>query len=124
MAEELSHFLLHKDLFENITSPEDYINFYIKELTHKQHDLLDLNAKYLAGAILIPSEYIRRDAISFCQNTLAKSEFLNEARLLSEIIDEMASLYNVSEKAMEIRFNLLNLRQGILDVYYESLSKE
>lgn len=52
IAEEVAHGLIHRDLFKNVKTPEDYIGLY-DWLDREIYRWMDRNAKYLAGAISI-----------------------------------------------------------------------
>ncbi len=53
LAEELAHYILHKDLLPPVETVEQHIERW-KGLTQCDHHDLDRDAKYLAGALLMP----------------------------------------------------------------------
>ena len=68
IAEEVGHYLLHKDIFADVETPEDYINAYGK-ISAKEYGKMDMDAKYLGGAILMPTELFRRESLAYATNT-------------------------------------------------------
>ena len=57
LAEELAHFLLHKDIYKNCNSAKDRLEIH-KNIGDAQVGRLDRQAKALAGSLLLPKEKV------------------------------------------------------------------
>ena len=55
LAEEMSHYLLHKDIFLAGDTVEDCIEIYAS-LNNEEYHSIERNAKHLAAKLLIPAE--------------------------------------------------------------------
>ncbi len=62
IAEELAHFILHKDYFKNVKTIDDAVDFFSNMISTQSEMMIELNAKYLAGAILLPRENLKKKA--------------------------------------------------------------
>lgn len=59
LAEEVAHLILHKNLFAGVKIPEDYLETFDK-ISEGERLRMDLDAKRLAEAILMPAELFRK----------------------------------------------------------------
>ncbi len=61
IAEELSHYILHKEYFKDVNDVQEALEFYTK-ISKESEMMMEINAKYLAGAILVPKDDLARRA--------------------------------------------------------------
>lgn len=115
LAEELAHFLLHKDLISNFKSEEEYFEQY-DDIPPTLYGIFDRNAKYLAAKILVPAEHYR-DAVMEVVNRKLREMPPDYERILSASMHELAGLYAVSWDVLKNR-----LREG--DVQMDSWIRE
>jgi hypothetical protein len=94
LAHELSHWILHKKLYEGT---------HLAAATFKadaaSDDSTEWQANYLAKAILMPNGQVKR---AFCA---ARTEYNTNAGRVSRL----AGIFQVSKQAMEIRLNEMGL---------------
>lgn len=107
LAEEASHAILHKDLFKNVWTPEDYIGLYDK-LGGETYRWMDRNAKYLAGAILMPAPLFEEKAGELF-NRLKPDRFDSPMSMHVNVIEQLADLFQASQLSAGIRFQNLGL---------------
>ena len=104
VAEEVGHYMLHKYLFAGVETPEDYINAYGR-ISAKEYGKMDMDAKHLGGAILMPTELFRKECLSYATNTPG---------ITSDVLFKyLAGQFNVSPLAVYYRFRLLGLKEQI-----------
>jgi Zn-dependent peptidase ImmA (M78 family) len=110
IAEELSHYFLHKEYFKNVDNIQEAFDFYTK-ISKKSEMMIELNAKYLAGALLIPrDDLIFRAKELYTKNEPLLNELLkkNNGEICEQIIAALSSrlsdVYRVPEG--EICFRL------------------
>ncbi len=104
VAEEVGHYLLHKDIFANVKTANDYINAYGR-ISAKEYGKMDMDAKHLGGAILMPTESFRKESLSYATNTLGLTR--------DELFRHLGRVFNVSTIAVQHRFRLLGLKEQI-----------
>jgi len=107
VAEEVAHLLLHKDLFKDVETPQEYLNTFDK-ITESEHTRMDMDAKRLAEAVLMPAEIFRRECLRLI--TESKSRQVNTKPTFYSIL---ANKFNVSEDAIGYRFWHLGLYNQI-----------
>jgi len=78
VAEELSHYILHEKYFDRVNDFTDAYEFYIK-IKSKSEMMMELNAKYLAGALLLPTAHLEAKA---------KEVYEKNKKILSELLDK------------------------------------
>ena len=78
LAEELSHYILHKKYFDKVTDFSDAYAFYNK-IKEKSEMMMELNAKYLAGALLLPRAHL---------SSKAEEVYEEHKKILSELLDK------------------------------------
>jgi Zn-dependent peptidase ImmA (M78 family) len=105
LAEELAHILLHRPMFEGKTSAQ--IKALQQEITDSQYRIIEKNAKYLAGAILMKRSLFRdRFEFFFRQQSIRTSSRL---QILRYVVRELSRDFNVSCYAIAIRSRDLDL---------------
>ncbi|MBU4312947.1 MAG: ImmA/IrrE family metallo-endopeptidase [Candidatus Omnitrophica bacterium] len=105
LAEELAHYILHQEHFKDTATFEDAYNFYIK-IRQKSEMMMELNAKHLAAAILLPrGDLTRRATKCYKDNRETLLGLLKDD--CDEIISTIASLlrdvYQVPEGVIAYR---------------------
>lgn len=109
IAEELAHFILHKDLFTGIRTPEDYLKLY-NQMSPEGYKRMDCDAKYLASAILMPTASFETNVTKIYTEILCSGNAsLSLHDLQRLLLRKLARLYNVGESACAIRFQELGL---------------
>jgi len=105
LAEELAHYILHSDHFKNTTSVDDAYSFYIK-IKQKSEMMMELNAKHLASAILLPRGDLKKKAIQCYKNN---REILRELLkddcdgIITVIASTLTDTYRVPEGVISYR---------------------
>lgn len=107
VAEEVAHSLLHKDLFKDVTTPEEYL-IALDKITESEHARMDIDAKRLAEAILMPADLYRRECLKIATEIVDKNKPVKAILSL-----RLASKFNVSEEAVGYRFRHLGLATQI-----------
>lgn len=123
IAEELSHYILHKEYFKNINDFNGAVNFY-ENILKESDMMMELNAKYLAGAILVPCDSLREKAFSSFKR-YKKILFKTLKDDFDSVIDKIASLlndyYQVPESTISYRlkrrFNFKNFLKQEYEKY-------
>lgn len=120
IAEELTHYILQKKYFKDVKDIEGAYSFYA-DISEKSKSMMEFNAKYLAGAILVPADILKKEAISLIEKnkdvlfSILRDDF-------NEIIDNVSSklrdVFLVPENAVSYR-----LRTKIIG-FKEFLKKE
>lgn len=87
LAHELAHWLIHKKIFSGTGEAAALYNI------NDEEDATEWQANYLATAILMPNGQVKR-----CFYVLRP-----KYKEMSEVVCEMAKIFEVSKKAMEIR---------------------
>lgn len=99
IAEELSHFILHKDYFKDVNDFAEAYEFYT-EISEQSEMMVELNAKHLASAILLPKDSLRSSAEEiFRKNKAVYRKVLDNNH--DAIIDHIASLLEDKFKVPE-----------------------
>ncbi len=121
VAEEIAHFVLHKDFFENIKDVKDAVNLY-REIENHWH--ADRNAKRFAAALLMPPESLRQDAPKYYKQIVERVGFGDPHAVKRKLTSLLAKQYQVSFHAMEIRLGEwpVELRAKIDNALLEHLS--
>jgi len=105
LAEELAHYILHKSYFKNVDDIEEAFNFYT-EISEKSEMMLELNAKQLAGAILIPREDLKKRASDiYNRNKKIFHDLLKNDcdGIIDQIAVPLCDCYRVPQNAVSIR---------------------
>ena len=109
IAEELSHFILHKEYFRNVKDINEAIEFYTK-INQKSEMMIELNAKYLAGAILLPREHLKKHAIEvYKQNESIFNEIIKNGNeescelIITGISSFLSDVYRVPDGSISFR---------------------
>lgn len=104
VAEEIGHYVLHKNIFDGVKTPEDYMDAYGK-ISAKEYAKMDMDAKHLGGAILMPSDLFRKKSLEYATSV----PVLNSGSLFRHL----SNLFNVSPLAIYHRFRVLGLKEQI-----------
>jgi Zn-dependent peptidase ImmA (M78 family) len=104
VAEEVGHYMLHKDLFAGVKTPDDYLDA-VGKISAKEYGKMDMDAKHLGGAILMPAELFRKESLDYATNTPG---------ITSDVLFKyLAGIFNVSPLAVYHRFRVLGLKDQI-----------
>lgn len=57
LSEEYAHSVLHKDIFQDVEGLDDFLHLQ-RSITSEEIWLMDRNARYLAGTILVPAPHV------------------------------------------------------------------
>lgn len=95
LAEEVAHHLLHNKIFKHATSVSKWSSTW-STMSPTLHWQLDRNAKYLAGALLIPKDSLNSRVREVYDQYFADLEVLNEKHLRALIAQKLAPEYEVS----------------------------
>lgn len=104
LVEEIGHLILHKNLFKGVKTPEDYINA-LDQISEAEHKRMDMDAKRLGEAILMPAESFRKAALDVAMSS--------SRRTMPELRKIVGEFFNVSEIAVFYRFSHLGLAKQI-----------
>ncbi|MBI4680411.1 MAG: ImmA/IrrE family metallo-endopeptidase [Nitrospirae bacterium] len=104
IAEEVGHYMLHKNIFADVKTPEDYIDAYGR-ISAKEYAKMDMDAKHLGGAILMPTELFRKESLAYATNTPGLTS--------DELFKYLSGVFNVSPLAVYHRFRVLGLSEQI-----------
>jgi len=120
IAEELTHYILQKKYFKDVKDIEGAYSFYA-DISEKSKSMMEFNAKYLAGAILVPADILREEATNLVKEnkdvlfSLLKEDF-NE--MIDTLSSKLRDVFQVPENAISYR-----LRTRIIG-FKEFLKKE
>lgn len=111
LAHELGHLILHKSLYESleITKIEDFYDFY-ETVNRYQYSFLETQANKFAGHFLIPRDKLQGE---FQKLKKKKIKMLKDAGygevgdqvLIEYMVDELATVFDVSSGAMRVCLN-------------------
>lgn len=90
LAEELSHYILHKHYFEKVNDINEAFAFYA-DMKKEADMMMEFNAKYLAGALLVPVEDLKTKALGLFK---ANKEILS--KLLKNDCDQIISYLSIA----------------------------
>jgi len=93
IAEELSHFILHKEYFKNVKDINEAFEFCTK-ICKTSEMKMELDAKYLASAILVPHDHLKKKALdTFKENETAIVEILKKDNedICEAVIDSLSA---------------------------------
>ena len=105
LAEELAHYILHQDHFKNVRDFNDAYNFYIK-IKQKSEMMMELNAKHLASAILLPREDLKRRAMKcYKDNRKVLLDLLKDDydRIIDIIASDLSDTYRTPQGVISYR---------------------
>lgn len=112
LAEEVAHYLLHKDVYGKCDTLEDHLDIY-EQITGREYWRMDRNAKYLAAAILMPATSFEEQAFAIYDKIDKKRYSTNEA-VLHKIAHDLSNDFNVNEISSQIRFKNLGLHKKLI----------
>ncbi|MBI4668804.1 MAG: ImmA/IrrE family metallo-endopeptidase [Elusimicrobia bacterium] len=122
LAEELSHIILHKDIYRNVRTVDDYLKIY-DQIPDDAFYKLDKNAKELAGIILMPEKKFAKRMIEV-RNALYVAQGIKEpgieqkSFLTHQIERQLMNDFNVSETPCKIRMDRIQmwLRKSLFEI--------
>lgn len=115
IAEEIAHIILHRKAIEDVHTPEDFIALHNSPNWYN----CERNAKWLAAALLMPSEHLLEDArkmySSFIVRIPDESRFSSPEEFKKIIAAHLAKRYEVSQISMTYRLEKwpLNIMEKI-----------
>lgn len=122
LAEEYAHNVLHADLFQEVQNLEEFLKLR-NSLTDEEIWLMDRNARYLVGCILIPASHVSIFAKEYLPSELDPVKHLLVKVSREEVFRIAAQIlhrfYNVSEACMRHRINnqAIRLDKWLLQQY-------
>jgi Zn-dependent peptidase ImmA (M78 family) len=128
LAEEFAHIILHRDIWKNVNTPEEWAEAWTK-LPDDVHNKLDNNAKELAGIILLPRFSFINRAVqirdSLCTTfgyELLRLSDMQKDEIKNSAIKVLADNFNVSTQSCEIRMERIEryFRQSLFDMTLKS----
>jgi len=123
LAQEVSHFLLHRQLLDSIRTVDD-ANRFRESLTEEKYRYLESDANQCAGAILMPQHAFRVAAIEsyerWCRKVLQQTgvSLPASAKFLQDrVVTDLASQFDVNPRPARIRLQNypIKLYQRIAD---------
>jgi hypothetical protein len=108
VAEEIAHYVLHKNQFEQAVSIEQAIRLQRDVEADLHH--MERNAKWFASAILMPAAPLKRDAQNVYAQVANAVNFRDFETVKKYLRNELAKAYRVSPQAMGIRLENWPLR--------------
>ena len=120
-AEELSHILLHRTVFEDCRSLEDATKRYMS-IDRQSHWVMDRNARYLAGILLMPFDTLLHD-LTRTNQTIDLARVASYPDLLEQLYRDLAARYRVTPRAMHYRIGnaaFFNQRQELEEKFLKS----
>jgi Zn-dependent peptidase ImmA (M78 family) len=110
LGEELGHFILHKELFQSVSSIDDYLAVY-KSIPDDDFNRFEMDAKALAGMILAPEQsfierlILHRDSRLKALGKSPGAEALSV--LVAEVNRELMQDFNISFTSVRHRLRTL-----------------
>jgi len=105
VAEELAHFLLHKEAIQFVCHPDDFR--YLQ--SHAKWYECERNAKRLAAAPLMPASYLIEDARKEYPKIInalpSQYQYSNPSAVKNTLVSNLAKKYEVSFQSMQIRLD-------------------
>lgn len=103
IAHELGHYILgHQKQSIFIDTPEKYFTLFRNAYSTTGEDPQEREANAFAASLLMPRNLVIKVAISFYQEGISKNEDF-------DLVDKLATRFNVSKLAMSIRLTNLDL---------------
>ncbi len=111
VAEELAHILIHRQLIEQVDSPDKFRELHNKLMEAK----VERNAKRLAAALLMPKEQLWAEAEKEYNNWVTWQGTDEPERLTLMMLGSLSQKFKVSYQAMEIRMKELKVFDAVKD---------
>lgn len=108
LAEELAHIILHSDIWKDVETVDEWVQKW-SNIPESDDRYLNINAKELAGVILMPKNYFINRAIQLRDKFIAENSFFplenvqTESVIRYSVIRSLMNDFNVSQKPCEIR---------------------
>ena len=113
LSEKYAHSVLHRDIFQDVEGLDDFLHLQ-RSITSEEIWLMDRNARYLAGAILVPAPHVCKLArellppqLDPLKSLLAKVRKEELFRAAAQILH---GFYNVSQGCMLSRLSDKSVR--------------
>lgn len=103
IAEEVSHRILHGDLFKDVEDVKGYFDV-LDKIKHFQLAGMDKDAKYLASAILMPTAIFTKLATEYVTELSGSGSILR-----CKVAGKLSKIFEVSFETASIRFEQLKL---------------
>ncbi len=110
IAHEFGHAVLHRELCLDCHTVEDVLAMRSRLINH--YTVIEADAQYFASAILMPRRCLQKDAV-MVYGRLVQEYGLDGPLIQSKICPALASRYQVTVPAMNIRMDRLNLQRQI-----------
>ncbi len=125
IAEELAHFILHSEYFKIVKNLNDAVSFYADFISQESKMVIELNAKYLAGAILLPKNHLQKLSIKTFEDNkhvfdeVMKSDMDMCEGIIEAIAGSLIDVYRVPTGAIAYRLKseTIGLKKYIKDKY-------
>lgn len=114
LAEELSHIILHKELYAECSDIDDMYDIYEK-ISAEDYHRMDRNAKYLASAMLLPADAFKKRAIEIYEQIDRKKVKTNE-KIIYRIVTQLTEDFNLGDYPTAIRFGNLGLHHQLISL--------
>lgn len=114
LAEEVSHFLIHKDIYKDCKNLEEHLERH-EQITSEEYWRMERNAKYLASAILMPSDTFEKESIALYEK-IDRKKYKTNQDLLYKITLDLSNIFNVSDMTSKIRFKNLGLHNKLISL--------
>jgi Zn-dependent peptidase ImmA (M78 family) len=110
LAHEVGHFILHKRIYEafGIKTREDYQRFY-KDIPELQYRYLEGQANKFANYLLIPRKVLAIKTEEELENNPSWLRKMDRIKLDSYLAIPLSKIFKVSEEAVRIALNDINL---------------
>jgi hypothetical protein len=108
IAEELAHILIHRPLFEGKSAAE--ITEIQQAFSDEEYRIIEKNAKYLAGSILMPME-VFQSRFEYFADIQYQKKVVNSLKILKYIVRQLSMDFNVSCHAVSMR----SMQLGLID---------
>lgn len=128
LAEEFAHTVLHKDLWKDVNTPNEWADAW-QTLPDDVHNKLDNNAKELAGILLLPRYPFINRATEIRDNlcvtfgyTLPTLTDIQKDEIRDSVIRVLTDDFNVSSQPCEIRMERIEryFKQSLFEMVLKS----
>lgn len=109
LAEELSHIILHSNIFNNINGIDSYIKL-IKNISDDDYKNMEQQARVLAGCLLLPAHLFDDYVLKYVEidlENIKKYKFIEKEELSYHIADKIHKSLKLS---IHVVFKIINKR--------------
>lgn len=117
LAEELAHIILHQEIYSDVESFADWEKVW-NDIPEDIHEMLDKNAKELAGIILMPErEFIKRllelrEEFYEIYRVKGKPSNEQQSHIIADIRRRLIDDFNINEEPCRIRIIRIEMWKG------------